>query len=126
MFEINHNMREVEQIYYNEFGVAFHWKKGNEVLTEKVQVVFKETGFYLSYEEIKAFAQIIDNTCEEMDDDCGACCHRNRCHKFLLKTPVQQVDLAVSRSELMQIKDLVEGTLFNMDLYEYISTICRN
>lgn len=124
MFEINCSMREVEQIYYNEFGVAFHWKKGDHVLTEKVQVVFKETGFYLSYEEIKAFAQIIDNTCEEMN--CGGCCHRSRCHKFLLKTPLQQVDLAVSRSELLQIKDLVQGTLFNMDLYDYITTVCRN
>jgi len=117
-------MKEVEQIYYNEFGVAFHWKKNNEVLTEKVQMVFKETGFYLSYEEIKAFAQIIDNTCEEME--CEGCCHRAKCHKFLLKTPLQQVDLAVSRSELFQIKDLVEGTLFNMDLYDYITDVCRN
>jgi len=126
LFEINHDMKEVEQIYFNEFGVAFHWKKDNRVLTQKVQVVFKETGFYLSYEEMKAFAQIIDNTCEEMNSDCEGCRHRSRCHKFLLKTPLQQVDLAVSKSELMQIKDLVEGTLFNMDLYDYITKICRN
>jgi len=124
LFEINRDMREVEQIYYNEFGVAFHWKKNNEVFTQKVQIVFKEMGFYLSYEEIKAFAQIIDNTCEEMG--CDGCCHKGKCHKFLLKTPVEQIDLAVSRNELYQIKDLVEGTLFNMDLYDYITNVCRN
>lgn len=117
-------MKEVEQIYYNDFGVAFHWKKDDKVLTQKVQMVFKETGFYLSYDEIRAFAKIIDNTCEEMN--CEGCCHRSKCHKFLLKTPLQQVDLAVSRSELFQIKDLVEGTLFNMDLYDYISKVCKN
>ncbi len=117
-------MREIEQIYYNEFGVAFHWKKDDRVLTGKVQMVFKETGFYLSYDEIRAFAQLIDNTCEEMG--CSGCCQRSKCHKFLLKTPLKQVDLAVSKNELFQIKDLVEGTLFNMDLHDYINKICRN
>lgn len=117
-------MREVEQIYYNDFGLSFHWKKDDKVVTSKVQIVFKETGFYLSYPEIQAFAKIIDNTCEEMK--CEGCCHRSKCHKFLLKTPLQQVDLAVSKSELFQIKDLIEGTLFNMDLYEYITKVCKN
>lgn len=117
-------MREIEQLYFNDFGVAFHWKKDNEILSEKVQLVFKETGFYLSYHEIKAFAQIIGNTCQEMQ--CGSCCDRSKCHKFLLKTPLQQIDLAVSRHELYQIKDLVEGTLFSMDLNEYINKVCRN
>lgn len=123
MLKSNQVMREVEQIYYNEFGVAFHWKKNNTVLKDKVQIVFKETGFYLTYDEIKAFAQLIDNTCDELG--CNGCCH-HKCHKFLLKTPLRQVDLAVSKSELFQIKDLVEGTLFNMDLYDYISNVCRN
>lgn len=124
MFEINRDMREIEQIYYNDFGVSFHWKKDSMVLTEKVQIVFKETGFYLSLNEIRAFAQIIDNTCEEME--CSNCCHRANCHKYLLKTPLQQIDLAVSKNELLQIKDLVEGTLFTMDLYDYINKVCRN
>lgn len=124
MFEINRGMREIEQIYFNDFGVAFHWRKNDIVITERVQIVFKETGFYLSYIEIRAFAQIIDNTCEEMN--CGNCCHRSKCHKFLLKTPLEQIDLAVSKSELMQIKDLVEGTLFTMDLYDYINKVCKN
>lgn len=124
MFEINPDMREIEQIYFNDFGVAFHWKRDNRVLTEKVQIIFKETGFYLSLHEIRAFAQLIENTCEEMD--CSGCCHQASCYKYLLKTPFQQIDLAVSKSELLQIKDLVEGTLFTMDLYDYINNVCKN
>lgn len=124
MFEINPDMREIEQIYYNDFGVAFHWKRDNKVLTEKVQIIFKETGFYLSLHEIRAFAQLIENTCEEME--CSGCCHRASCYKYLLKTPLQQIDLAVSKSELLQIKDLVEGTLFTMELYDYINNVCKN
>lgn len=124
MFEINPDMREIEQIYFNDFGVAFHWKRDNRVLTEKVQIIFKETGFYLSLHEIRAFAQLIENTCEEME--CSGCCHRASCYKYLLKTPLQQIDLAVSKSELLQIKDLVEGTLFTMELYDYINNVCKN
>lgn len=117
-------MREIEQIYFNEFGVAFHWKKDNKVMTDKVQLVFKETGFYFSYDEVRAFSQIIEDTCKEMH--CGDCCHKAHCHKFLLRTPLQQIDLAVTRSEIEQLKDLIEGTIFNMDLCAYINKVCRN
>ena len=117
-------MKEVEQIYFNDFGVAFHWKKNDTVLKDRIQMVFKETGFYLSENEIKDFAKLIDEACRETN--CADCCHRSRCHKFLLKTPLKQVDLAVSKSELFHIKDLVEGTLFNMDLYDYITNVCKN
>lgn len=111
-------MREVKQIYHNEFGVAFHWKKDQEVLKDKVQIVFKETGFYFSQKEIRDFALIIDETIEDLE--CCEGCSR-RCHRFLLKTPLQQVDLAVTRIELEQIKDLVEGTLFVMGLRSYLN-----
>jgi len=117
-------MKEIEQIYFNDFGVAFHWKKNNEVLKDRIQMVFKETGFYLSANEIREFAEIIDQTCRETG--CADCCHRARCHKFLLKTPLQAVDLAVSKSELMQIKDLVEGTLFTIELLDYLGFACKN
>jgi len=117
-------MKEIEQIYLNEFGVAFHWKKDNKVFTGKVQLVFKETGFYLSYDEVRAFGQIIEKTCKEMH--CGGCCHKAHCHKFLLKTPLNQIDLAVTRNEITQLKDLIEGTIFNIDLCTYINKVCRN
>jgi len=117
-------MKEVEQIYHNDFGVAFHWKKDDEVLKEKVQIIFKETGFYFTLQQIEEFADIIDETCRE--NSCGTCCHRAHCHKFLLKTPLNQIDLAVNKTELMQIKDLVEGTIFNINLLDYLGSVCRN
>lgn len=118
------SMKEVEQIYYNDFGVAFHWKMDNEVLKEKVQLIFKETGFYFTLEQIEKFADIIDETCRA--NSCGSCRLRTRCHKFLLKTPINQIDLAVNKSELMQIKDLVEGTIFNINLLDYLGSVGRN
>jgi hypothetical protein len=117
-------MKEVEQIYYNDFGVAFHWKRDGEVLKEKVQIIFKETGFYFSNEQIAEFADIIDQTCRE--NSCASCCHRAQCHKFLLKTPLNQIDLAVNNAELLQIKDIVQGTLFNLNLLDYLGSVCKN
>jgi hypothetical protein len=117
-------MKEVEQIYFNDFGVAFHWKRGGEVLKDKVQIIFKETGFYFTNEQIAEFADIIDQTCRQ--NSCASCCHREQCHKFLLKTPLNQIDLAVNSTELMQIKDLVEGTIFTINLLDYLGSVCRN
>lgn len=117
-------MKEIEQIYYNDFGVTFYWKKGQDVLKDRVQIVFKETGFYFSVNEIKEFADIVN----EMSNrpSCDECSLRNKCHKFLLKTPLKEIDLAVSQYELSNIKDLLEGTLFNIDLCNYINNVCKN
>jgi len=117
-------MKEVEQLYYNDFGVAFHWKKNNEVLRDKVQVVFKETGFYLSLPQIREFTVIIENTCKNMK--CTGCTNSGDCRKFLLKTPFEQLDLAVCKSELLQIKDLMEGALFNFEMYKFLANEGRN
>lgn len=117
-------MKEIEQIYFNDFGVAFHWKKNDAVLREKVQLVFRETGFYFSREELKLFSEFIQTACEKRS--CDDCSLRHKCHKFLLKTPLNQIDLAVSFNELNQIKDLVEGAIFQVKLQDYLKDICRN
>lgn len=117
-------MNDIEQIYHNNLGVAFHWIQNDVVLKERVQIVFKETGFYFTLCEIKDFVQIIDTTCKKRD--CGDCPYNSQCHKFLLKTPLQHLDLAVSQNELLEIKDLVEGTLFTIELLDYLSNLCRN
>jgi len=122
--ESNLGMKQVEQLYFNDFGVAFFWKKNGTVLKDKVQLVFKETGFYLSGAEVQQFALLVDDAVAEIG--CSGCGGRSRCHKFLLKTPLNQVDMAVTRSELTQIKDLVEGALFHAQLFDYLDDLCMN
>lgn len=117
-------MRDVSIIYNNNFGVAFYWVKEDEILTDRVQVVFKETGFYLSYAELKEFSGMISEACTK--SNCGNCCMKKSCRRFLLKTPLQQIDLAVSADDLGKIKDLVEGTLFQLELIDYLWGAGRN
>ncbi|MBD3582249.1 hypothetical protein [Flavobacterium selenitireducens] len=117
-------MRQIAPLYFNDFGTAFYWKKDGEILMDKVQVVFKETGFHFNEIELETFAKLIDETCRK--NTCDGCGMRHHCMKFLLKTPVSQVDLAVSPYELAEIKDLVQGTLFRMRLQKFVFGIGRN
>ncbi|RZJ73816.1 hypothetical protein [Flavobacterium sp.] len=117
-------MRQIAPLYFNDHGTAFYWKKGDEILSEKVQIVFKETGFHLDESELETFANLIDESCRK--NTCDGCGMRHECMRFLLKTPVSQIDLAVSKSELDGIKDLVQGTLFRMRLLKFTSGIGRN
>lgn len=117
-------MKDIAQLYYNNFGVAFYWRKGGELLTDRVQMVFKETGFYLTENQLRSFADTISNSCP--DDCCEGCGIKMQCHKFLLKTPIPEIDMAVTLNEYLQIKDLVSGALFNIDLMSYLNDICKN
>lgn len=118
-------MKEIKQIYYNDLGTSFYWKKENDVVMDKVQLIFRETGFYFTKNELLLFKSCIEdsfilNTC------CEDCELKNQCHKFLLKTPCSQIDLAVSMEELKAMKDLVEGTLFKIKLDDYLNGVGMN
>ena len=118
-------MNEIEQIYGNDIGMAFFWKKHTTVISDKIQLVFKETGFYFSLKELHDFMALIEDSCLQ-NDSCENCAMKNECHKYLLKTPVSQIDLAVSMNELTGIKDLVQGTLFHLTLQRYVFGIGMN
>lgn len=117
-------MKDIAQVYYNNFGVAFYWRRGGELLTDRVQVVFKETGFYLTEAQLRDFSDVINGSCP--DEGCEGCGMKMQCHKFLLKTPIAEIDLAVTFNEYLQIKDLVSGALFNIDLMGYLNDVCKN
>lgn len=118
-------MKEIEQIYHNDFGVTFYWKKQNQTLLDKVQVVFKETGFYFTHDELNHFCQLIEESVAK-NNPCESCDLKHSCHTILLRTPCHQIDLAVSMKELNAIKDLIEGSLFKIKLDEYVYGVGLN
>lgn len=117
-------MRQIAPLHFNDHGTAFFWKKGDEILSEKVQIVFKETGFHLTEQELETFSNLIEDSCRK--NTCDGCGMRHECMRFLLKTPVDQIDLAVSKYELEGIKDLVQGALFKMRLRNFTFGVGRN
>lgn len=117
-------MKEISHLYQNDFGVAFYWVKEEQVLSEKVQLVFKETGFYLSDGQLESFRKKIQMACNSLK--CSDCELRGQCHKYLLETPFQGLELPVSQVEMLQLKDLVCGTLFQIGLFGYLNDLCKN
>ena len=108
-------MKDIEIIYKNEFGISFQWKSKRE----KVQVVFKDTGFLLSLEEIKSFQKNVLQV--EAEQCCQNCEYSRSCRSLLLKTPSQKIDLAVSLNELDQINELLGATIFKLETKAYVA-----
>jgi hypothetical protein len=118
-------MGMINQIYGNQTGMAFYWNCSDEGQKEKIQLIFKETGFNLTLSELEYFSKLIIESkartrCRE------GCKLKNQCERFLLQTPAKQIDLAVSITELEGIQDLVNGTIFKIKLQNHVVGIGRN
>lgn len=105
--------------------MAFFWRKQERIVLDKVQLVFKETGFHFTIAELEQFLKLAKDACRK-NDSCSGCSIKEQCHQFLLKTPVSQIDLAVSMHELERIQDLVEGALFKAGMHRHIFGTGRN
>lgn len=118
-------MEQIHQIYLNSLGIAFYWEKEEGIIPNRIQLIFKEIGLFFSYTELKDFNFLIDESIAK-NACCEACELKNYNCKFLLKTPLYPLDLSVSMTELRDLKDLVNGTLFKIDMEIYLNGEGRN
>ena len=119
-------MDDIIPIYSNEFGMSFKWKKFTLKDVKKIQLVFKDTGLFITLEELASFSENIMNTLGSNYLQCQGCSKSESCKKLLLNTPAMQLTLALDTTELFAMKDLVEGTIFQLDLGNYLDSICSN
>jgi len=111
-------MDDIYIIYHNEGGISFQWKKDIEKgNTETIQVVFGKIGLYLTVPEIKLFCNKI-----KLAKKIKKC----NCNNMLLHTPLGKLDLVLSKQELLQIEDLIQGTLFKLNLDAYLCELNIN
>lgn len=106
-------MDDIHTIYYNNFGIAFQWKRNLGKNIHKVQLVFRDTGLFLSKEELVLFNKQIRSTLLG-SKKCNNCTSKNTCRSTLLETPISQVSFAVSKNDLLELENLVEGTIFQL------------
>ncbi len=117
-------MEDVALIYHNKLGISFRWKNNlPNADPARVQMVFKDMGFYLLPEEIKYFSS---NIRAAKYYNCGNCNREKSCRNILLRSPLEKMDFAVSAIELEQISDLIEGTLFKLNLEDYLDGFGKN
>lgn len=118
-------MSDIRRIYHNDIGIAFQWKQDlAKNKHNQFQVIFRDTGFYLTLPQMENFAKLIQQAVNR--GCCKDCKAQHNCRSILLKTPASTVDLAVSEEELQSISDLIEGTLFQIKLREYLKGVCSN
>lgn len=117
--------QNIKLLYKNDFGIAFSWQYDiDNKRPLKVQLIFRDTGFYLTQEQLIHFSLQASKatSCEA----CDSCLEEHSGRNVLLKTPASEIDMAVSKTELIDIKDLVEGTLFQLRLENYLNALCKN
>lgn len=108
-------MEDINTIYYNTFGIAFLWKRCALKDFKKIQLIFRNTGLYLTSDELIQFSEHIENALKK-PLLCNDCKESNSCKSLLLKTPAPQISFAMSYIELKDVQDLVKGTLFQLGL----------
>ncbi|MFA9190565.1 hypothetical protein AAGV28_04205 [Flavobacterium sp. FZUC8N2.13] len=118
-------MEQIQQIYLNSLGIAFYWQKEEGIIQNRIQLIFKEIGLFFTIQELKDFEYLIDES-RAKNHCCEGCTFKNSNCKFLLKTPLYQLDLSVSTSELNYLKDLVNGTLFRIRIESYLNGEGKN
>lgn len=108
-------MDDINKLYHNDFGIAFQWKRCAAKDYKKIQLVFRSTGLFLSKKELLEFNNYVDISLKR-PPLCIDCKENSDCKSLLLQTPAPQISLAVSYTELESIKDLLKGTLTQLDL----------
>ncbi|HLN96511.1 MAG TPA: hypothetical protein VK183_12825 [Flavobacterium sp.] len=115
-------MDSIAPLYINDIGIVFYWKREGKLLSHRMQLVFRDMGFYLTEEELVSFGGHIHEAVRQGCKGCPAGCQQKR----RLTTPYPQIELAVSGLELQLLEDLVEGALFRLRLLDFVSGVGRN
>lgn len=114
-------MENIIKIYDNKIGISFCWK---EINTNLIQIIFRDTGFHLTENEIEEFLE--KTLASKNQKNCSTCAKGENCKSILLQTPSGKVSMAVSKVELEQIDDLLKGTLFQIRINNYLNNLCKN
>ncbi|WP_299604746.1 hypothetical protein [uncultured Aquimarina sp.] len=117
-------MSAIDKIYSNKVGISFFWKKQQPKEKPKIQLVFRDIGFLLTLNELKDFSDACSIT--EQSQCCSQCASHHNCRSLLLRTPSDKIDLAVSKEELEQIQELINGTIFRIELQQWVTTTGLN
>ena len=113
-------MDEIHTIYYNNFGIAFKWKRSSSKDLKKIQLVFRDAGFYLTFNELTHFSELIAKALSQ-PSACKDCKKNKSCQSILMETPLPQISFIMAHHELVQMQDLIEGTLFQFGLNELLN-----
>ena len=79
-----------------------------------INIIFNNTGLHLNNAELHIFLQDIENALDKGMNCCGE--DSENCKSMLLETPMTQLSFAMSYNDLISMKNLIKGTLFELEL----------
>ncbi|GAA4233718.1 hypothetical protein GCM10022291_11470 [Postechiella marina] len=108
-------MEDINTIYYNDLGIAFKWKRCAAKDFNKIQLVFKNTGLFLTQKELIQFSKNIEQTFSKIKANHSKL-NNDIYSLFLLEAPNAHISFTMTFSELKKIQDLITKTLFLLGL----------
>lgn len=115
-------MNEVKYLNRNPIGLTYKVNPDYSEDFDKVHLVFNNTGLKFNDEELLEFQQCIQDafTAPTM---CKNDCNSKNCKSALLHTPFKNLVFAVSLKDLDYLKDLIDGTVFELSLDNYLADL---
>jgi len=114
-------MNDINTFYYNDFGIAFQWKRCAAKNFKKIQLVFRNSGLLLTFDELVKFSVNIENSLKLSRKIEG--CAFDKCQCVLVQAPNPQTSFAMNYNELSNLNNLVKGTIFNLNFHNIIDGI---
>ena len=114
-------MKDIHKLYHNDFGISFVWKKSIKKDKGLIELVFRDTGLSLKYIDIKTMYATVKSVINK-SSVCKDCENNRTCKRLLLEIPHVRVSFAMSYFEMIQMLDLLKGTLFQIELNELIAS----
>ncbi len=110
-------MKDIHKLYHNDFGISFVWKNCIKKDKGLIELVFRDTGLSLKYNDIKTMYATVKSVINK-SSVCKDCVNNSECRHLLLEIPKIRVCFAMNYFEMMEMLDLLKGTLFQIELRE--------
>lgn len=115
-------MNEVKYLNRNPIGLTYKVHPEYSEEFDKVHLVFNNTGLKFNDDELLEFQQCIDDAFST-PSMCQNNCNNKNCKSILLHTPFKDLVFAVNQQDLNYLKDLIDGTVFELSLDNYLADL---
>ncbi|WP_435261240.1 hypothetical protein [Tenacibaculum sp. nBUS_03] len=107
----------IDKIHSNKIGIAFFDKSEIENIDfeQDIYLLFNNTILIFNIFELEIFFQDVINTMNNVSESSKGK-HSKYYKCIILETPLHQLRLVSSYNDLQLLKDLIKGTLFQIEL----------
>lgn len=115
---------DISTLYHNDFGMSFKWVDDLNNNDNNIRIIFRLACLYVSITQIKSLLCEVNSTLNKAETSyCNDCELNSSCKSLLMHIPNSDVSFAMSHIEMEQMKELLEGTLFQIELQNFLGRL---